>query len=349
MRSIGSVLALGFIAVAIAGTAHQGSDGPYHVAKVTKVGGDGGFDYVYADPAGRMLYIARSGRGTSRMTVFNLDGLAAGEDIPETGGHGAVVDPRSHHGFSSSNPIVMWDTKTMKTIKTIEAQGNPDGILGDPASQKVFILSHREPNVTVIDAKDGSVVGTINVGGAPEESAVDGKGLMYVDLEDKDAVAVVDTKAMKVINTYSLNGKGGGDAGLAFDVKNHVLFVACREPAVMVMLDANTGKYLADLPIGNGCDGAVFNPRTGECFSSQGDGTLTIIKETTPTSFVIEQTVKTMPGAKTLTLDNKTGKIFLIAAEYGAPAAPAGGAPTNGRQRRGPMVPGSFSVIEVSK
>ena len=155
--------------------------------------------------------------------------------------------------------------------------------------------------------------------------------------------------------TYPLNGKGGGDAGLALDVKNHVLFVACRNPQAMVMLDADTGKYLADLPIGRGCDGAVFNPKTGECFSSQGDGTLTVIKETTPTTFMVEQTVSTLPGAKTLTLDDKTGKVLLIAAQYGpipppATDAPAPPAPSERRRgRRAPMVPGSFSILVVGK
>src|SRR5204862_5725049 len=133
----------------------------------------------------------------------------------------------------------------------------------------------------------------------------DSKGQLYVDIEDKDSVAVVDAKTMEVTAQYSLNGKGGGNAGLALDAKNHVLFVACRNPQTMVMLDARNGKYLADLPIGRGCDGAVFNPKTGECFSSQGDGTLTVIKEKSPTSFVVEQTVRTMPSAKTLTLDRK--------------------------------------------
>src|SRR5205085_866333 len=142
-----------------------------------------------------------------------------------------------------------------------------------------------------------------------------------------------------------------GNAGLALDAKNHVLFVACRNPQTMVILDANNGKYLADLPIGRGCDGAVFNSKTMECFSAQGDGTLTIVKENSPTNFVVEQTLQTMTGGKTLTLDSKTGHIFVIAAEYGAPAPPAGGAApaAGGRGGRGPMVPGSFSILEIGK
>ena len=220
----------------------------------------------------------------------------------------------------------------------------------------------------MLDAKDGSILGTIDLGGAPEQAQADGKGRVFVDLEDKDAVAVVDAKTMKVMATYSLNGKGGGPGGLGLDVKNHVLFVACHDPQTMVMLDADTGKYLADLPIGQGCDGGGFNPGTGEAFSSQGDGTLTIVKETSPTTFVVEQTVTTMPGARTMTVDTKTGHVLLIGAEYQAPAAappatpvapgtapaaapqagPGGQGGRGGRGRR-MMVPGSFSVVVVGK
>jgi DNA-binding beta-propeller fold protein YncE len=310
------------------------------------VGGEGGFDYVYADSDGRKLYVARTGPA-AHVSVFNLDTLEPAGDIPMTNARGAAVDTHSHHGFASSKPVAMWDTKTMAVIKTIPVDGGPDGILSDSYNHRIYVFSHRAPNATVINAADGAVLGTIDLGGAPEQAASDGRGHLYVDLEDKDSVAVVDANTMKVTATYGLNGKGGGNAGLALDAKNHVLFVACRQPQSMVMLDANDGKVLADLPIGRGCDGAVFNPKTMECFSSQGDGTLTVIKEKSPTDFGVEQTVKTMPGAKTLTLDSKTGKILLIAAEFGAPANPP---PANARfGGRGPMVPGSFSILVVGK
>jgi DNA-binding beta-propeller fold protein YncE len=183
------------------------------------------------------------------------------------------------------------------------------------------------------------------LGGAPEQAVSDGAGTIYVDIEDKGAVGVIDAATMKLKTTYSLNGKGGGCAGLALDAANHVLFVACREPQVMVMIDSRDGKYIADVPLAGGSDGAVFNPATKECFSSHGNGTLSVIKENSPTEFAVEQTVKTMAGAKTLTLDTKTNQIFLIAAEYGPAPAPADG----GRPRRGPMVAGSFSIITVGK
>jgi len=329
--------------------------GPYKVLKTSKVGGEGGFDYVYADSTGRRLYIARLGQPGARMTVFNLDTLEPAGEIPAANAHGAAVDRKSGHGFGSSKPVVMWDAKTMATIKTIDVQGGPDGILGDPSNQKIYILSHGSPNVTVIDATDGSITTTIDVGGAPEQSVVDDKGHLYVDLEDKDKIAVVDTKTWKVTGTYDLAGKGGTPAGLAIDVKNRILFAACRNPATMVMLNADTGAILATLPLGAGTDGAVFNPATKEAFSSQGDGTLTVIKEKSPTSFEVEQTVQTPPRAKTLTLDSKTNHVLLITAEFAAPPAPAADAPpppAGGRGGRGPrpqMVPGSFSIVVVGK
>jgi DNA-binding beta-propeller fold protein YncE len=311
----------------------------YKVLNTAKVGGEGGFDYVYADNAGRKVYVARGG-SKARVSVFNLDTLAPAGEISNTNARGATVDAKSHHGFSSSKPVAMWDSNTLAPMKTIDVKGSPDGILNDDFNHRTYILSHSAPNATVIDPANGNVLGTIDLGGAPEQAVTDGKGHLYIDLEDKDSVAVVDAKTMKLTNTFSLNGKGGANAGLAIDAKNGILFVACREPQVMVIMSAKDGKILDTLPIGRGCDGAVFNPKTMECFSSQGDGTLTVIKESSPTKFAVTQNVKTMPGAKTLTLDSKTGHILLIAAEYGP--APAG-------SRRGPLVPGSFSIIVVGK
>jgi DNA-binding beta-propeller fold protein YncE len=325
--------------------AQQSATGPYKVLKTAKVGGAGGFDYVFADSDGRRLYIARTG-AAPRVTVFNLDTLEPAGEIANTSAHGAAVDPKSGHGFSSSKPVAMWDSKTLAPIKTIEVQGNPDGLLFDPFNQRVWVFSHAAPHATVIDAKDGSVVGTLDLGGAPEQAVTDGKGHLYVDLEDKDNVAVVDTRTLQVTGHYDVSEKGKTPAALAFDVKNHILFVACRNPQTMVMLDSDTGKIIAALPIGVGVDGAVFNPGTMEAFSSQGDGTLTVIKENRPTGFVVEQTVQTMPGAKTLTLDTKTDHVLLIAAEYGAPPSPP---PAGGRAGRGQMLPDSFSILVVGK
>jgi DNA-binding beta-propeller fold protein YncE len=321
------------------------ADGPYKILRTAKVGGTGGFDYVYADAAGRRLYIPRTGQG-ARITVFNLDTLEPVGEIPNVNARGAAVDPKSGHGFSSSRPIAMWDTKTLAVIKTIEVQGNPDGITFDPFNDRIWVFSHSAPNATVIDAKEGAIVGTVDLGGAPEQAVSDGNGRLYVDIEDKDTVAVVDAKKLEVTGRYDLSEKAKTPAGLAFDVKNHVLFAACRNPATMVVLDSNTGKIITSLPIGTGVDGASFNPATMEAFSSQGDGTLTVIKETSAKGFEVEQTLKTMPSGKTLTLDARTNHILVIATEYGPPATPP---PAGGRGGRGQMIPDSFSILMIGR
>ena len=329
--------------LALLGFAESG--GPYRVLKTAKVGGSGGFDYVNADEAGRRLYVARSGQG-ARITVFDLDTLEPAGEIPNVGAHGAVVSSKTNHGFASSKPVVMFDSKTLAPIKNIEVEGNPDGMLYDSFNDRVYVLSHRAPNATVINAADGSIVGTIDLGGAPEQAVSDGKGRIYIDIEDKANIAVVDAKTLNVINHYDLAGKGGVCAGLAMDVKNNILFAACRNPQNMVVLFAGDGKILDALPLGAGTDGAAFNPKTMEAFSSQGDGTLTVIKENSPTSFAVEQNLETMRSAKTMTLDGKTNRILLIAAEFAQPATPP---PAGGRPGRGQMVPDSFSILVVGK
>jgi DNA-binding beta-propeller fold protein YncE len=250
----------------------------------------------------------------------------------------------------------MFDAKTFAILKKIDVQGNPDGYLNDPFNHRFYILSHAEPNITVLDDKDGAILGTIDIGGAPEQAVTDGRGKIYVDIEDKSAIAVIDAATMKMTGKYDLSSKGGGCAGLALDAKNNILFAACREKNNMVILSATDGHILTDLPTGVGCDGAAFNPDTMEAFSSQGDGTLTVIKEESPTSFVVEQTVPTPARAKTLTLDSKTGQIYLITAEYGpVPAPPAHpaplppGAPAWMRMPRPPMIPHSFQIVVVGK
>jgi hypothetical protein len=324
--------------------------GPYKATK-TKVGGEGGTDYIYADADARRLYIARTGKDTPRVTVFNLDTLAPEPDIPGTNAHGVVVSTKSSHGFVSSKPIQMFDSKTLMPIKTIEVMGNPDGMLYDAFNDHVYILSHQAPHVTVINAADGAVLGTIDLGGMPEQAASDGKGHIYIDVEDKANIAVVDAKTMMVTAHYGLTGSGGTCAGLAMDAKNNILFAACRMPANMVILSATDGKIITTLPINGGTDGALFNPNTMEAFSSHSDGTLVVIKENSPTSFAVEQVVQTMPGARTSTLDSKTNRVITMASETSPPPAPAPGAPApSGRGGgRGQVVPGSFSIIVVGK
>jgi DNA-binding beta-propeller fold protein YncE len=358
-------------AVAVAATVGLAQQaGPFKVLKTEKAGGLGGFDYIYADAAGRRLYIPRSGDNNAtppvpaRVSVFDLDSLASVGEVPDVRAAGAAVDAESGHGFASSKPVTMWDTKTLKVIKTINVDGGPDGILGDAFNHRIYIFSHQAPHVTVIDAKSGDILGTLDLGGAPEQAATDGAGHIYVDVSDKANVAVIDAKAMTVTGHYPLGDNISGVAGLAIDAKNHILFAACRGASpTMVILSATDGKIITTLPLAGSTDGAVFSPATMEAFSSHGNGTMTIVKENSPTSFAVEQNLDTMAGAKTLTLDSKTGHVLTMAAEYGAPPAPAAtpatppaGAPQQGRgpgggrgPARGPMLPGSFTILVVGK
>jgi hypothetical protein len=364
--------------LALAGRASAQENGPYKVLKIQLVGGDGGFDYVTADSEGRNLYVARSGPA-GHIGVFNLDTLAQVGDIPGVSAHGGAVDTATGHGFATSKPVTMFDAKTFAILKKIDVQGNPDGYLNDAYNHRFYVLSHSAPNITVLDDKDGSILGTVDIGGAPEQAATDGHGKIYVDIVDKAAIAVIDANTMQMIGKYDISSKGGGCAGLALDAKNSILFAACREKQNMIILSATDGHILTDLPIGNGSDGATFNPATMEAFSSQGDGTLTVVKEDSATSFSVEQTVATPARAKVLTLDTQTNQILTITAEYGpVPAAPAqaagaapppasnpaSGAPPSGagpsgmpasalppwmRGPRAPMIPHSFQILVIGK
>jgi hypothetical protein len=359
--------AIGLATVTVLALAQQ--DGPYKVLKTARVGGEGGWDYIYADSAGRRLYIPR---GTTqavaatdttpavpafpvRLTIYDLDTLQPAGNITGVGGNGTAVDPKSGHGFTSDHPQVsMFDTKTQSLIKHIDVgQARPDGIYFDSFNQRVYVFSHPTKDATVIDTKDGMVLGTVDLGGTPEQGVGDGKGTLYVVMQDPvGSVTKVDVKTMKAVAHYSFVDKGGCN-GLALDVKNSVLFAACSragnpptaEPT-MVILSAKDGKILANLPLAGGSDGEAFNPATMEAFSTQGNGTMTIVKEKSPTTFEVEQNLQTMNGARTIAFDSKTGHFFTMSQERGpAPPPPAGG----GRGRQGAAVPGSFTILMIGK
>ena len=331
----------------------QDSSAPYKVLDTTQVMGNGGIDYVYADNDGRRVYVPRGGS----TFVFDLDSHKYIGSITNVGGHGVAIDTATHHGVSSSSPPALFDTETMQKIKDIEVQSRPDGILLEPLTDRVYILSHEAPSITAIDPKDGTVVGTVDVGGAMEQAQSDGQGKLYVDVEDEKKIAVVDVKTLKVITKYDLGADAGEPGGLGLDVKNHILFAMCANPNVCVVVNADDGKVLATLPIGNGTDGGGFNPNTMEAFSSQRDGTLTIIKETSPTSFAVEQTVQTKQGCKTSSLDTKNNRIVLVCTERApqvagaTPApAPATNAPAGGQRRGGRGGgPGNLDVLWVGR
>jgi hypothetical protein len=393
-----------FVACAMAGTVAVGlaqqpamTTSPYKVLKTAKVGGEGGTDYIFADVAGRRLYITRGATPAQaatdtraavpafekRTTVFNLDTLEPVGTIADVGGNGATVCTKSGHGFTSDHPQPsMFDVKTMKLIKTIEVPAgfNADGIFCDNFNDRVYIGSHPTKTLMVVDAKDGTVLGNIDLGGVPEQTTADGKGMVYQVLQDRPGgVAVIDGKTLKLTATYKFEENGGCN-GLAMDVKNQILFAACsaigpapargapgqpaapaagpdpnaRPPQTFVILSAKDGKILDRLPLAGSSDGAAFNPATMEAFATQGNGTMTIVKEKSPTSFEVEQNLKTWPtsGARTIAFDSKTGHLFAMATEPAPPAAaPPAGAAAGGRGggRGGGVLPGSFTIIEVGK
>lgn len=383
MRRLSLVLVVAMALVSRATPAQQAAaDGPYKVLMRAKVGGEGGTDYIYADPTGRRLYIPRGATravpatdstperaaSPARITIFDLETLKPLGEIltaPNSQGNGAAVDPKSGHGFTSSRPaLTMFDTKSMQLLKSIPIDSGvgPDGIYFDSFNDRVYVFSHPTKDATVIDAKDGTVLGRIDLGGVPEQAVADGKGTLYVVMQDAaGSVAVVDVKTMKTTAHYPF-GENGGCNGLALDVKNRVLFAACARttsaapPAagaapvppqpMMVILSAVDGKILTKLPLAGSSDGAVFNPATMEAFSSHSNGTMTIVKEKSPTSFEVEQTLQTMNGARTLTLDTKTNHLFVMSAERApAPPPPPGG----GRGGFGAMIPGSFTILMIGK
>jgi hypothetical protein len=322
--------------------------GPYKVLKTAKVGGEGGYDYIFADVEGRRLYLPRGGP-TGQLMVFNLDTLESVGAVADVRAGGATVDPKSHHGFSTTKPLTMWEATTLKVIKTIDVDGRPDGILCDPYNARVWVLSHQPPHATVIDAADGTVVKTLDLGGAPEQAVSDGKGTIYVNIADKANIAVVDAKNLIVTAHYDMSSKGAGGSGLAFDLKNHILFAYYRQPSpTVVIMNADNGNIITTLPTGAGVDTVAFNPATMEAISAENAGSMTFIKENSPTSFVVEQTLETMVGAKTLALDTKTNHLLTMAAEFSPPPPEAPPGPA-GRPARGPMVPGSFSILMVGK
>ena len=355
MKQLLSILSVAGIGL-LAGNVLAQTDTPYKVLDTTQLMGNGGIDYVYADNDGRRVYVPRGGN----TFVFDLDSHKYIGAITNVGGHGVAIDTATHHGFSSAGKIAMFDTRTMEKIKDIDVQGRPDGILREPFTGKIFIFSHESPGITVIDPKDGTVTGTIDIpDGAMEQAQSDGQGKLYADIENQKKIAVVDVRALKVLAEYDLGNAAGEPGGLGLDAKNHILFAMCARPNVCVVVNADDGKVLATLPIGNGTDGGGFNPATMEAWSSQRDGTLTIIKESSPTSFAVEQTVETKQGCKTSSLDTKNNQIVLVctermpqaaAAVNTPPPAPATNAPVG--QRRGGGFrggPGNLDVLWVGR
>jgi DNA-binding beta-propeller fold protein YncE len=319
---------------------------PYRVLQKYEVGAEGRWDYLIVDAEARRLYVPRQ---THVMVLDADDGKTLG-DIPQTEGvHGVALATEIGRGFTSNgraNTATIFDLKTLKTLDTVKTGENPDAILFDPFTKRVFTFNGRSHDTTAIDAATGKIEGTLELGGKPEFAVTDGRGQVFVNIEDKNEVVRIDPKELKVTARWPI-APGEEPSGLAFDVKSHRLFSVCGNEK-MVVLDADSGKVIATLPIGKGVDGAAFDPETGNAFASNGEGTLTIVHGTDPDHYAVVQTVTTQQGARTLALDTKTHKLYLPTARFEPPTSAPSSAPAGGRSRPVP-IPNSFTIVVVGR
>jgi DNA-binding beta-propeller fold protein YncE len=310
----------------------------YHVSKTIPVGGEGFWDYATVDSDARRLYVSHG----THVVVLDADTQAIVGDIPDTQGvHGIAIASEFDRGFVSdgrANNITMFDLKTLKTLGTIPAGTNPDAIIYDPASKRVFAMNGRSANITAVNAADGKVVGTIAVGGKLEFAAADGKGTIFVNVEDKSELVHIDAEKLTVLHRWPL-APCTEPAGLAMDTKTRRLFVGC-DNKMMAIVNADTGKIVTTVSTGDGTDANAFDPGAELAFSSNGEGTLTVVHEDSPEKFSLVENLPTKKSARTMALDLKTHNIFLPAADFDAPAA---------GERRGKMKPDSFVVLMLTR
>jgi hypothetical protein len=343
---------LGSLAVAIIVSAGSFSraaapaPGPsgYHVIKSIPIPGEGGWDYVTVDSDARRIYVSHA----TQVVVLDADSFAIVGTIPDTQGvHGIAIASDLGRGFTSngrSNDVTIFDLKTLKSIGTVKTDVNPDAILYEPVTKRVFTFNGGSrtagggKNATAINAADGTVLGTIDLRGKPEFAAADGKGSVYANNEDSSELHHIDAAGLKELHHWPL-APCKSPSGLAMDVKNRRLFSVCDEK-VMAVVNADTGKVVATPAICDGPDATAFEPSTGTVFASCGDGNLTVIHQDSPDKYTVVEIVPTKKSARTLGLDLKTHNIVLPAADFDPPAP---------GERRGKMKPGSFVLLVVGK
>jgi len=316
----------------------------YHVIRKYKLGGEGGWDYLTLDPNSRRLFISR---GTHVMVIDADSGKPVG-DIPDTPGvHGIALAPEFNRGFTSNGregTVSIFDLKTLALISKVKDVGeNPDAILYDPASKRVFTFNGRSHDSTAIDAATGKIVGKIPLDGKPEFGVSTGAGEIFVNIEDKSELTSLDPQALKVKSTWSLT-PCQEPSGLAMDVKSRRLFSGC-DNKMMAVVNADTGKVITTLPIGEGVDADRFDPETHLAFASCGEGVLTVVKEESPDKFSVLQNVPTEARARTMELDSTNHQIYLVTAEFGPKPAATADQPNP----RPPVLPGSFVVLVVGR
>lgn len=285
----------------------------YHIVKKIELGGDGGWDYLTLGPDAGRLYIARSNRV---MVVDVAAGKLVGE-IPHTPGvHGIALAPKHGRGFISNggeSTVTVFDLQTLKETARVKVGRRPDAIIYDPATDRVFTFNAGSSDSSAIDAATNQVVGTVDLGGKPEFAVADGKGHVFVNIEDKNELVDFDAKNLSVAHRWSL-APGKRPSGLAMDRAKRRLFSTCGS-GVMVVVDADSGKVLATPPIGRGTDACACDPATGLAFSSNGDGTLTVVRQDSSGGYTVAETVPTQAGARTMALDPKSHVIYLVTAK----------------------------------
>jgi len=310
----------------------------FKVTHRIKLGGEGFWDYLTYDQDGRRLFITRG----SHVMVVDTKTLKATGDIPDLSAiHGVALAPELNRGFISNggdNTVTVFDLKTLNKLDSVKVGGRPDAILYDPFSKRVFTFNASSHDATVIDAASGKVLGTVPLAGKPEFPAGDGKGKVYVNVEDKNQIAEIDVTKLSVLDTWPI-APCQEPSALAFDVEHHRLFSGCHNK-MMAVVDSDSGKVVTTMPIGEGVDAARFNPVTQQVFMSCGEGVLTVIREDSPDKYTVEQNLATARGARTMALDQDNNVVYLVTAQReDKPVAPG---------QRPAMVPGSFELIVVN-
>ncbi len=316
----------------------------YKVVGKIKIGGEGGWDYLLSDAATHRLYVSHA----TRVVVVDTKTNTVVGEIPNTNGvHGIALVPELGRGYTSNgrdSSVTVFDLKTLKTLTTIKLDAsNPDAIIYDPFSHRVFTFNGRSHNTTAIDSKTNSVVGNLELDGKPEFAVADGHGKIFVNLEDKSMIAVFESKTLKILDRWPL-APGEEPSGLAFDRAHHRLFSVCGNK-MMIVMNSTSGKVVASLPIGSGVDAAAYDPTTHLAFASNGEGTLTVVREETAEKFSVVENVATQRSCRTMTLDEKTHRVYLSGATLGPAPAPTAEHP----RPRPTIEPGSFVVLILAQ
>ncbi|MBZ5587773.1 MAG: YncE family protein [Acidobacteriia bacterium] len=339
----GLAVALLSLATALAAAA-QPAPGGYRLVRAIPIGGEGGWDYLTVDTVAHRLYVSHA----TRVEVIDTEKNVVVGAIPDTPGvHGIALAPGLGRGFTSNGragTVTVFDLKSLAVITTVRVTGDkPDAIAYEPTSHRVFTFNGGSANATAIEAATGQVLGTLALGGSPEFAVADGKGQMYVNLEDTATLVTFDARTLEVKGRWPL-APCQTPTGLGMDREHRRLFVGCRSK-VMAVVDGDSGRVITTLPIGSGVDAVAFDPASALVFASNGDGTVTVVHEDSPEKFTLVGNVATKPGAKTLALDGTTHRIYLSTAQYGPPPSPTAEQP----HPKPSILAGTFEILVLER